>query len=581
MAMNGGGLLRPHLGRVLAGLLLLLLLAVANAGYAYLTGPALRLVLSGGREGGQMLFFALPRWLAPDGALTALLGIALLIGALALVKGLANLGQALLLDGAAEAIGHRLRVRLYAHLLRLPLQHHRRLGLGDLLSRLLDDVQRVQEAAVAAPISLARETLGALALLGVALWMSPRLTLVAALALPVAALVIALLGKGVKRASTGRQQQVGALADRAAQALTAIREVKSGGAEQREIEGLAGRGRMALRWALRRIAIRAVAPLVNELMAAAALGATLVYAGGQIAAGALAPERFVSFFAAVLLMYRPVKEIGRALHVMATGRASVDRIQVLLDEDAERPASEALPPLQRGLELGGVGFTYDGEGGVAGVDLTLAVGELVALAGPSGAGKTTVANLVCGLERPSSGELRWDGLSLAARPLAELRARVALVPQQPLVLVGSLAENLRYAAPQATDAELRQAVEAVGLDELVRRLDRGLDTPLGPPEGLGLSVGEGQRLAIARALLRRVRLLVLDEPASALDPDNVARLARILGDLRRDHAILVVAHSPALLELADRVVWMRQGRVERVPLFEGGQCTPSVRKAEA
>lgn len=554
-------LLRPHRARLLGGAACLLLLAATSAAYAYLTGPLLQVLLTGGRQGGGYL--PLPRsWLGPIDGSAVLLGMAVALCGLALLKGLAHLGQALLLEGTAERIGHRLRVEVYEHLVRLPLGWYRRSGVGDLLTRLLDDVQRVQEAAVAAPIALAREGLAALALLGVALAMSPALTLAAALALPLVGLVIALLSRGVKRAARGRQRHMAALADRATVALSAIREVKSSGAEDREVAALAREGREALRWSWRRIALRAVAPLANEVMAAAALGLTLVYAGAQIAAGALAAERFVSFFAALLMLYRPVKALGQAVHVIASGAASVERVAALLGARREAPSGGTLPPLERRFELRGVCFSYEGSAGAAvrDVDLTLEAGSVVALAGPSGAGKSTLVSVACGLERPGAGALIWDGEAITDRPPGELRARVALVPQQPLVLPASLGENLRYGAPTAGDEQLRGALSAVGLDGLLARLG-GLDAVLGPREGQGVSVGEAQRLAVARALLRGVKVLVLDEPSSALDAGSERRLVELLNRLRRDHAILVVAHSPALIAAADRVVWLRDGQV--------------------
>lgn len=494
-----------------------------------------------------------------------LLVVATMLVGLALIKGLAHLGQALLLDGTAEAIGHNLRVRLYSHLIRLPLQAHRRRHLGDLLTRLLDDIQRVQEATVTAPITLIREALGAAVLLAIAIWMSPRLALVAALALPVAGLVIGLLSRGVKRAAGARQHHLANQTSRATQGLGAIREVKSCGAEQREIRGFEVQGRQVLRWALRRILIRATGPMINELMAATALGITLLYAGSQISAGLLAPERFISFFAAVLLIYRPVKSIGQAAHLMAAGQASVQRVTQLLEEPVEDQGhGSVLSPLKRKVCLLGIHFGYgDGRRVLKGVDVQLEVGKIVAVAGPSGAGKTTLANIVCGLERPQAGTIIWDEEELSLDSPRDLRRRVALVPQQPLLLNATMAENLRYGAPEASAGELQEAMRAVGLEELVERLDRGYDTLIGAG-GVELSVGEIQRLALARALLRGENLLVLDEPTSALDPDSETHLIATLRRLRRTMAILVVAHSERLIGIADRVAVLRDGRIDRI-----------------
>ena len=553
-------LLRPHRSRLLLGGACLVLLAVTTACYAYLVGPVLQLVLTGGTRGASYVPLPALQELSQTSLLVA---VAALLGVLALLKGLANLGQALLLEGTAEIIGHQLRVRTYEQVIRQPLSWHRREGLGGLLARLLDDVRRVQDAAVMAPIALAREALGAAALCAVAIWMAPWLTLAAALALPLSGVTIGLVSRAVKRASRRHQEQLGSLADRAAVALGAIREVKSSGAEEREVQAVDARGGGALSWARRRIALRATAPLINELMATAALGGALVYAGGQIAAGTLQPARFVSFFAALLMMYRPVKALGQAASLIATGAASIERVAWVFRSPGEQPSRGSLPPLRERLVLSDIRFSYgDGdELALDGASLELCVGEAVALAGPSGAGKSTLASIVCGLERPCSGALSWDGVDITSRPLSELRARAALVPQQPLIIGGAtLADNLRYGAPSASRQQLVRALEEVGLAD---RLGGELDLPLGPPDGRGLSVGEAQRLAVARALLRSVRLVVLDEPSSALDPESEARLWDLVARLRRRSAVLVVAHGAGALARMDRIVWLEGGRVAR------------------
>ena len=551
-------LLWPHRLSLVAGLACMAVLAAANALHAYLTGPLLQLVLSGGQQQGSYLA-PLLRLLLPEGppdlGRTLVAVTALLVGTAA-VKGLAHLGQAVLLDGTARRVGHQLRVRLYRHLMRLPLQQHRQRPLGELVARLLDDIRRVQQAAVSSTVDLARHGLSMLALATVAVALAPRLALAAALALPLVGLVIAGLSARVKRAAGQGQQQVGQMSARATQGLGAVREVKSCGAEEREVRAFGDHSAQALRWALRRIAVRATSPLINEVLASLALGLTLLYAGERIASGSLAAERFISFFVAVILMYRPIKGIGQAVHLAAAGKASVERVTGLLELAAERPDEGAtLPALEQALTLKGVGFRYPGADvpALQGVDLVLPVGQVTALAGPSGAGKTTLANMVCGLERPGEGRLLWDDQDLAQSSLNALRSMVALVPQQPLLLDGTVADNLRYGAPHATDEQVRQAVAAAGLEPVLAALPEGLETTLGSG-GVQLSAGEVQRLALARALARRVRVLVLDEPSSALDPDNEATLVRTLRSVGRDHAVLVIAHSEALLAAADRVV---------------------------
>ena len=555
-------LLWAHRYRLLLGALGLLLLAACGALYAALSGPVVQLLITGDSRVSEQLLGWLP-WSLPvrDSSLSTLMHVALVLLVVALLKGAAHLGQALLLDGTAERVGCELRVHLFSHLLSLPLAAHRRHAVGDLLARLLEDVNRVKEAAVLAPVSLLREGLSAAALMIVAVWMAPWLSLAAAVAVPLVGIVIAALGRRIKRAAGAAQDHLGQLSARAAQALTALREVKSCGAEGREVDEVARQSGQNLRWSLRHIASRSVAPLFNETIAALALGLILILAGGYLAQGTLAPERFISFFTSVLLAYKPIKTMGRAAHQITAGRASLERVAVLLREPPESTGAD-LPALGGSMQLKRVGFSYgEGRAALEGINLTLEVGRVLAVTGPSGAGKSTLANLVCGLERPTSGEMTWDGEDLARHPLSALRARAALVPQQPLLLCGTLAENLRYGAPDAADEELQVAIAAAGLGEVVSGLERGLSTLIGPT-GAGLSVGEIQRLAVVRAHLRRVELLVLDEPSSALDAANEAMLIETIRALGRTKAVLLIAHSESLLSAADQVIHLSRGRIE-------------------
>ncbi len=566
---DGGGpaalsireLARPHWPRLLGGCFALGVVAISSALYAYLAGPLLALLLSGGREGGGLLFALLPAAVQQQpvtaGGRSVLVMVAVALAAIALVKGLAQLAQAVLLDVTAERIGHGLRVRLYGHLLRRPLITGKPRPVGELIARLLDDVRRVQQATVGAAIGLLRDGLAALALLFVALWLSVKLTLLALVALPLVGLAISLIWRRVRAAAARGQGELGRLSARASAGLAALREVKSCGAEERELAHVERRSRAVLCWVTRRIRAKATGPLVNEVLAAGALGVTLVYASGQVATGALPAERVISFLTAVLLLYRPIKGISTTLQTVAAGRASIDRVAELLAEAPERPAGRCLPPLERGLTLRQVRFKYpDGGWELAPVDLELSVGRVVAVAGPSGAGKTTLANLVCGLVRPSSGVLCWDDVDLGERPLAELRAAVALVPQQPLLLDGSLEENLRFGAPDVTESELWEALSAAALADWVRGLSRGILTVVGPG-ARAPSVGQLQRLSVARALLRGTRVVVLDEPTSALDSAAAAHLGETIRATARRAAVMVVAHGRGLLDLADEVVWLR------------------------
>jgi subfamily B ATP-binding cassette protein MsbA len=548
--------------------------AAAAAAYAYLSGPLLALLL--GARGSAATHLGPAAELLPASALVSGAGgqassvtlwwLAGALVALAALKGLAQLAHTALIVGAVTEIGRTLRARVYAHMLGLPLAAHRRQTRGDLLARLLDDVTRVEQAMVQAPLALVREGLAAAALLLVVIALAPRLALLAVVTLPPIALVIAAVGRRVRRSAEGGQRALGDFARRAEQGLASLRELKSFGVEDEQAAQVARAAGDAARFARRQQIAKAFSPLFNEVSAALALGAVLIYAGGLVSQQRLPAAALVSFFTALLLLYRPLKAIGGAVSTLAAGRASVERVAEILALPTEHEGQDVRPQpaalaLEQGLELRGLGFRYgeDQPWVLRELELTLRPGELTVVRGDSGAGKSTLVDLLCGLERPAEGELRWDGQDLTTAQPRELRARVALVPQQPLLLPGSLAENLRCAAPGASEEQLWAALGAAGLGERCRGLEGGLAEQIGPGSGSGLSVGEVQRLAIARALLRERSVIVLDEPSAALDAAQEARLCETLRALRSDRALLVVSHREALWGGADQLLVLRDG----------------------
>ncbi|MBK8480281.1 MAG: ABC transporter ATP-binding protein [Proteobacteria bacterium] len=590
-------LVRPHRGGLLAGVCCGLGLAIVGGLYAFLTGPLLQTVLSGGVRGPQHFLRLVPALATLQVGVAGALGVvaAALVG-LALLKGLLHLAQAALIERTSEDVGHALRVRVFEQLMRLPLRTHRERASGELLARLLDDTRQVRGLLVDLPLAIARESAALVALALAAIWTAPRLALLALLALPPVVIAVARIARRVRGAAAQGQVALGELASRAEQALRALREIKSCRAEAREVARFSNLSERLARAAATAVLARALGPLVNEVSAAGALALTLGYGAWQVRTGAVAPEALVSFIAAVLLTYRPIKGLTQALHARAAAQASRARLGELLGWTAEPQASVVWPPetghrasspavpavsaagegwlpaLGHTLELTDLRFRYAAPWVLDGLALRLRLGEIVGVVGRSGAGKSTLADLLAGLERWEQGALRWDGQVVGGGAGAEggaavgqaLRAQVALVPQQPLLLDGTLAENLRFAAPGATEAALWEALREAGLESRAAQLPQALQTRLGSG-GEGLSVGEVQRLAVARALLRRAPVLLLDEPTAALDAETEDGLLRTLDGLRVGRAMLLITHRPVALGIADRVLRLEGGQLRELP----------------
>lgn len=339
--------------------------------------------------------------------------------------------------------------------------------------------------------------------------------------------------------------------------------------------------------------------LVNQMMIlfvdfGFALGTTAVLtmtALLRMQAGALSAGEVVALILASAEFAKPLTLIGQFFFAGAVGRELATKIIAFLDE---RPAVTDPPPsaplpLRRSptLRLQDVEFRY-GESGAKAVDgltLELRPGETVALVGPSGSGKTSIANLILRTLAPQAGSILLDGQPVAEAPADWLRAHVALVPQDPYLFFGTIAENLRVARPDATDEELRAACRAANVLGFIEKLPLGFATPIGE-RGLALSGGQAQRLAIARALLKDAPIVVLDEPTSQIDLETEAVIHEALGRLMRDKTVLVIAHRLSTVEKADRIVVLDQGKVlesgtHRELLERGGAYARLVRAAYA
>ncbi|MBW2733590.1 MAG: ABC transporter ATP-binding protein [Deltaproteobacteria bacterium] len=559
VGLSFSSFLRPQRSRVVVGVIAMAAAGVLTAFYAYLSGPLLVALLTGegpgrfagvsGTEGPWITTFAF-----------VLVGVAL-------VKGLVHLGQVALLTKAVEEAGRGLRHRVFDHLLRRPLRAEGVFSRGDLVTRVVDDVARVQQAVFEAPLVLIREGVAALALAGVAVFMAPQLAALGILVLPVTAMGVAALSRKVKEAAAAGQAETGHLAARTLRGLEARREVKSFQAEAAEGGRFDAHCAARARWATRQQVLRAFSPLINEVSAALAIAGVLLYAAGLVGRGALSAAALISFLTAIFMLYRPVKAMGNALQARAAGAASIERVDEVLALPQEEPVGSPLPALEQTVALRGVGFRVDDEWILRGVSVELRKGEVVGLGGPSGAGKSTLADVLSGLLVATEGQWGWDGSWGAAGEGARLRTQVSLVPQRPLLLDASLRENLTFGVLEESDDELWRALARVRLGQWAQGLAGGLDAFLGeggvPPSG-----GELQRIALARALLGSSSVIVLDEPAAGLDRCNEEALISTLGRLRIDHAVLLITHRKTLLAAADRVVHLEGGRMPSAPASE-------------
>ena len=535
-------------------------LAVGTAAYGALAGPVLRALFGG--DG-----LAWPAWVAPY--LPAAPGIEALrrwlpgvVVAVAVVKGVAFHRHAVGLAVVGQGVALDLRRRLHRRVMVLPPDLAAAWGAGDLVSRCTHDADAVERLVGEGAATVVRDGLQAVALLGVCVALDPRLAVVAFGVYPLAFWPIARFARRLRRAAGDAQAERGALTVELSDQLARLPLIQLSAARG-FAEGRFGMVAEALRGAVvRSVRIRAVASPFTEVLGAAALAGTLVYAAHRVAVGATAPEHVIGFFAALMMLYQPIKGLVRAQEVIAPGRAALDRVGAVLDAPGSLPVggSSPVPGGAPRVVLAGVEGRRGDRVVVRGVDLTLVPGEITAVVGPNGAGKTTLAWLIAGLIEPSAGLVTVAGVPLGEIDADGWRARIGWVTQGLEVGRGTLRENVLFGDPAGGAGRLEAVAAVCGLDALVARLPLGWATPLGDG-GAGLSGGERQRVALARALVRDPALLMLDEPDAHLDAAAVEALRTTLPAAAQGRTVLLITHDPAVAALADRVVRLVDGRV--------------------
>ncbi len=304
---------------------------------------------------------------------------------------------------------------------------------------------------------------------------------------------------------------------------------------------------------------------MTDFVAAIGFAGVLIYGGGQIIDGEKSVGEFMSFFTAMGLIFDPLRRLANVTGAWASARSSLARIRQVFEAEPtitapERPAARPADPAAADIALGDVVLRYKGEAALNGLTFTAKAGETTALVGASGAGKSSVFNVLTRLVDVESGTVTVGGVDIATLPLADLRGLFSVVSQDAPMFDESLRDNILLAERDVDEAKLTEVIEAAHLTDFVARLPDGLDTPVGPRGGQ-LSGGQRQRVAIARALLRNAPILLMDEATSALDAESEVRVQAALDALSRERTTLVIAHRLATVRSADKIVVMDQGRV--------------------
>ncbi len=473
-------------------------------------------------------------------------------------------GQDTLMAKAALSIALQLRQQAYAHLQHLSLSYFETMQTGDLAYRLTEDVDRIGEVVNKLFHEFVPNVLRLIAVLGYMIWVNWQLTLATLIIAPLLAVIIGWFGERLRKLSHRSQSRVSDLSGLIIEMLSGIRLVQAFAAEEYVIDRFsreAERNRQA-RYAMERLRASQY-PVVGSLEALSMLS-LLLLGGWQISQGQLTGSGFISYVTAVALLFEPIATITSSYNEFKQGEASVDRIFDLLKLQptiVEKPNAPMLAPVMGKVEFGNVTFSYQPDRPVL-QDLNLLVlpGEMIALVGASGAGKTTLVNLIPRFYDPQIGDIWVDGTNVRDVSLRSLRRQIGIVPQETTLFSGTIAENIAFGQLDFDLNAVKEAAKIANAHQFISQLSDGYDTWVGE-RGVNLSGGQRQRLAIARAVLLNPRILILDEATSALDSESESLVQEALERIMQGRTVFIIAHRLATVRRVDRILIVEKGRV--------------------
>ena len=457
-----------------------------------------------------------------------------------------------------------LRRRMFAHLQQLHFAYHDDARTGQLMSRANTDLQQIVNFLVMIPLTCAN-LLTTVAAAGLMFWMDWRLTILAVGALPLLNVFAKRFAARLHPAALGVQTESGALAEVVEETVTGIRVVKGFGSEPTQTEALDNAADRLYDQSLETARIRSRFIPMLDMLPTIGLVLVMLYGGHLVIDGRISIGELVAFNAYVVLLIWPLRMLGSIVDQAQRAAVSAGRVEEVLAVDpkiVDPPSPVPMPTNGGRVEFRGVTFAYPGYGTpvLRDFDLMIEPGESVALVGNTGSGKSTVAKLIPRFYDPTVGAVCIDGVDVRTARLAAVRRSVGIVFEDTFLFSDTIAANIAFADPDASTAQIRSAAQLAGADEFISELPEGYDTEIGE-RGFSLSGGQRQRIAIARAILADPRILILDDATSAVDPSKEHEIRAALEEVMAGRTTIVIAHRPATIAMADRVVLIDDGAV--------------------
>ena len=492
-----------------------------------------------------------------------------LLGVLAaLAKGVSEYGSTYLLNYVGQSFVARLRATAYENVVYQSSHFFYKHTTGNLISRITNDIEKIQFAFSTNLADALKQTLTLVTFLTILFFLDWKLALIIFLAAPLIVLPSRFLGQFVQELSRASQEKLGQVAEILQESISGQRIVKAFSMEQFELDRFRRAVRQVARINLRHLRLQALPSPLMGLLGALLLVPLLYYAQQAIAQDRMSQGDFGVFFVALLRLYEPIRRMSGIYMNFQHARGASRKVFQIMSEDrqvVEELDAAEVSDFQHQIEFRQVSFNYPESGlpVLQGIDLRVGRGEVVALVGPSGSGKSSLVNLIPRFFDPTEGRVLIDGIDIRQLKLSSLRGLMGMVTQETILFNDTLRNNICYGRTQVTEAEMRQAARAALAEEFILELPSRYDANIGE-RGQQLSGGQRQRLAIARALLKNAPILILDEATSSLDTEAEILVQRALANLMRGRTVIVIAHRLSTIRRADRIVVIEKGKITEV-----------------
>lgn len=533
---------KPYWGRIAISTLASVAVGTMDGGFAYLVEPLLRKTFA---TNDKTIFTFLP------------IGVIIIFAIRALCRYLNDY----FIRTAGELAVQDIRNDLYRNSMHLGLRFYHKHPTGSLMSRVLSDVAVMQNGIGNVVTSVCRDGFSAISLLGVIFYRSWELALITFIVIPLTVFSAQKIGKRIKRLSGQSQEKIGDVAALLQETYTGIKVVKAFGLEDWVIKRFKTATSCYYSFVRKGIKYNSISAPVIEMITSFGIAGVIWVGGSMVMRGELTSAEFFSFLTAMILVYKPVKSLNNSYNIIQTSIGAAVRVFEVIDEKPELADTENAVSIGRvagEVEFRDVSFAYDGETVLNQINLSARHGEIIALVGPSGGGKSTLVSLIPRFYDVTSGAVMVDGTDIRSIRMADLMRQVALVDQETMLFNDTIANNIRYGNFSATDIEVETAAQAAFAHDFIMEMPDGYSTNIGD-RGARLSGGQRQRICIARALIKDAPILIMDEATSALDTESEQMVQKALDNLMANRTTFVIAHRLSTVIHADQILVLDGG----------------------